>query len=68
MLFNRGSLYVVKAAHKSPKILETLGHVLRGWSLCEIMDQARAGFQKTGQQQRFLFPVEAGQDDYIKEI
>ena len=30
------------------------------------MDQA--GFYKPGQQQRLLFPVEAGQDDYIKEI
>ena len=40
----------------------------RGWSLCEIMDQAGAGFIKPGQQQRLLFPVEAGQDDYIKEI
>ena len=39
-----------------------------GWSLCEIMDQARAGFQKRGQQQRLLFPVEAGKDDYFKEI
>ena len=41
---------------------------IRGWSLCEIMDQAGAGFHKPGQQQRLLFPVEAGQDDYIKEI
>ena len=32
------------------------------------MDQAGAGFHKTGQQQRLLFPVEAGQDDYFKEI
>ena len=40
----------------------------RGWSLCEIMDQAGAGFQKPGQQQRLWFPVEAGQDEYIKEI
>ena len=40
---------------------------LRGWSLCEIIDQAGAGFPKPGQQQRLLFPVEAGQDDYIKE-
>ena len=32
------------------------------------MDQAGAGFHKPGQQQRLLFPVEAGQDDYIKEI
>ena len=29
---------------------------LRGWSLCEIMDQAGAGFYKPGQQQRLLFP------------
>ena len=41
---------------------------IRGWSLCEIIDQAGAGFPKSGQQQRLLFPVEAGQDDYIKEI
>ena len=41
---------------------------LRGWSLCEIMKQAGAGFHKPEQQQRLLFPVEAGQDDYIKEI
>ena len=40
----------------------------RGWSLCEIMEQAGAGFHKPGQQQRILFPVEAGQDEYIKEI
>ena len=32
------------------------------------MDHAGAGFHKPGQQQRLLFPVEAGQDDYIKEI
>ena len=32
------------------------------------MDQAIVGFDKPGQQQRFLFRVEAGQDDYIKEI
>ena len=32
------------------------------------MDQAGAAFHKPGQQQRLLFPVEAGQDDYIKEI
>jgi hypothetical protein len=42
--------------------------VARGWSLCEIIDQAGAGFPKPGQQQRLLFPVEAGQYDYIKEI
>ena len=41
---------------------------VRGWSLCEIMEQAGAGFHKPGQQQSLLFPVEAGQDDYIKEI
>ena len=41
---------------------------LRGCSLCEIMDQAKAGFHKPGQQQRLKFPVEAGQDNYIKEI
>ena len=41
---------------------------VRGWSLCEIMEQAGAGFYKPGQQQRLLFPVEAGQDDYFKEI
>ena len=41
---------------------------VRGWSLCEKMDQAGAGFHKSGQQQRLLVPVEAGQDDYIKEI
>ena len=29
---------------------------LRGWSLCEIIDQAGAGFYKAGQQQRLLFP------------
>ena len=40
----------------------------RGWSLCEIIDQPGAGFYKPGQQQRLLFPVGAGQDDYIKEI
>ena len=40
----------------------------RGWSLCEIIDQAGAGFNKPGQQQRLLSSVEAGQDDYIKEI
>ena len=32
------------------------------------MDQAGAGFHKHGHQQRLLFRVEAGQDDYIKEI
>ena len=32
------------------------------------MDQAGAGFYKPGLQQRLLFPVEAGQDDYFKEI
>ena len=32
------------------------------------MDRTGAGFHKPGQQQRLLFPVEAGQDDYIKEI
>ena len=36
--------------------------------MCKIIDQAGAGFPKPGQQQRLLFPVEAGQDDYIKEI
>ena len=41
---------------------------IRGWSLCEIMDQAGAELHKSGQQQRLLFPEEAGQDDYIKEI
>ena len=42
--------------------------VKRGWSFCEIMEQAGAGFHMRGQQQRLLFPVEAGQDEYIKEI
>ena len=42
--------------------------LLRGWSFCEIMDQAGAGFHKPGQQQNLLFPVEAGPDDYTKEI
>ena len=37
-------------------------------SLWEIIDQAGAGFYKPGQQQMLLFPLEAGQDDYIKEI
>ena len=48
--------------------LHRAGYTLdeRGWSLCEIMDQAGAGFQKTGQQQKLLFPVEAGPNDYIK--
>ena len=32
------------------------------------MDPAGAGFHKPGPQQRLLFPVEAGQDDYIKDI
>ena len=32
------------------------------------MEQAGAGFHMRGQQQRLLFPVEAGQDEYIKEI
>ena len=32
------------------------------------MDQAGAGFQRPGQQQRLLFPVEAGEGDYIEEI
>ena len=41
---------------------------IRGWSLGEIMEQAGAGFYKPGQQQRLLIPVEAGQDDYIKEM
>ena len=41
---------------------------VRGWCLCEIMDQSGAGFDKPGQQQRLLFPVEAEQDVYIKEI
>ena len=36
--------------------------------MCEIMDQTGAGFQYPGQQQKLLFPVEAGQDVYIKEI
>ena len=36
--------------------------------MCEIKDQDGAGFHKPEQQQRPLFPVEAGQDDYIKEI
>ena len=36
--------------------------------MCEIMDQAGAGFHMSGQQKRLWFPVEAGQDDYIKEI
>ena len=40
----------------------------RGWSLWEIMEQAGAGFHKPEQQQRLVLPVEAGQDDYIKEI
>ena len=40
----------------------------RGWSLCEIMEQTEAGFHKPEKQQRLLFPVEAGQDDFIKEI
>ena len=31
--------------------------LLRGWSLCEIRDQAGAGFYKPGQQQRLMFPV-----------
>jgi hypothetical protein len=31
------------------------------------MDKAGAAFHRPGQQQRLLFPVEAGQDDYIKE-
>jgi hypothetical protein len=38
---------------------------VRGWSLCEIMNQAEAGFHMPGQQQRLLFPVSAGQDDYM---
>jgi hypothetical protein len=37
----------------------------RGWSLCEIIDHAGAGFYKPGQQQRLLFPVEAGPYDFI---
>ena len=41
---------------------------LRGWSLCEIIDEAGAGFYRPGQQQRLLFSVKAGQGDYIKEI
>ena len=41
---------------------------LRGWSLCEIMDQAGAGFYKPGQQQR-LSLLEGKQDKMtIKEI
>ena len=32
------------------------------------MDQAGAGFHRPGQQQRLLFTVEAGQNDYIKEM
>ena len=44
-----------------------LGHEQRDWSLCETMDQAGAGFYRPGQQQRLLLPLEAGQDDYIKE-
>ena len=32
------------------------------------MDQAGAGFIKPGQQERLIFPVKAGQDDYIKDI
>ena len=34
----------------------------RGWSFCEIMDQAGVRFHKPGQQPRLLFPVEVGQD------
>ena len=49
-------------------LIFSCSHVVRGWRLCEIIDQAGAGFHKPGQQQRLLFPVEAGQDDYIKEI
>ena len=41
---------------------------IRDWSLCEIMDQAGAGFHKPGQQQMLLFPMEAGQDDFTNEI
>ena len=40
----------------------------RARSFCEIMDQTGAGFLKPGQQQRLLFLVQAGQNDYIKEI
>ena len=39
---------------------------IRGWSLCEIMYQAGAGFHKPGQQQRLLSSNEAGQGDYLK--
>ena len=42
--------------------------IQRGWSLWEIMEQVGAGFHKPEQQQRLVLPVEAGQDDYIKEI
>ena len=46
----------------------TINGSIRGWNLCDIMDQAGAGFHRPKQQQRLLFPVEAGQNDYIKEI
>ena len=32
------------------------------------MEQTGAGFHKPEEQQRLVLPVEAGQDDYIKEI
>ena len=50
------------------KLYRISDYLLRGWSLREIMDQTRAGFHNPGQEQRLLFPVKAGQDDYIKEI
>ena len=40
----------------------------KGLELVWKMDQVGAGFHKPGQQQSLLLPVEAGQDDYIKEI
>ena len=66
-------VYVLSA--KSSKLLMyfnlielLVAKLIRGWSLCEIIDQAGAGFYSPGQQQMLLFPLEAGQDDYIKEI
>ena len=41
---------------------------LRSCRLCEISDLAGAGYHKPRQQQSPMFPVEAGPDDYIKEI
>ena len=66
MRMRRTIVHSSKAAYGKAALIR--GCSQRGWSLCEIINQAGAGFYQPGQQRRILFPVEAGQDDYIKEI